>query len=219
MTRVRIPIPSSGEAGARWSRSSFCLAAALPLGASVSGPSRPRPAVRSFSLGTWELREDIQGQPVCGVAGYAKQLFRRQDCGFGRVTLSPAAAKPVKVEFIDRDGTVVDTQNVTSDATGVAEFDVIPGRHWDAGTITVRATVASPDTGSSTTTFTLNPLEVDLAPAKDVVKPGEKVDFSGTVNELDSFTCCVDNRTPVPATVKATLVDADGSSARERRSR
>jgi M6 family metalloprotease-like protein len=188
------------------------LAAALPLGAIGVGAVSAAANGQTFSLGTWELREDIQSQPVCGVAGYAKQLFRRQDCGFGRVTLSPAAAKAVKVEFIDRDGTIVDTQNVTSDATGLAEFNIVPGATWDAGTITVRATVASPDSGSSTTTFTLNPLEVDLTPAKDVVKPGEKIDFSGTVNELDSFTCCVDNRTPVPATVKATLFAPDGTA-------
>jgi immune inhibitor A len=188
------------------------VGAALPLGAAGVGAGAAAANGAAFALGSWEVREDIQGQPACGVAGYPKQLFRRQDCGFGRVTLSPAAAKPVKVEFVDRDGTVVDTQTVTSNAFGVALFDIVPGASWDAGTITVRASVAAPDTGSSTTTFTLNPLEVELSPVEDVVKPGEKIDFSGTVNELDSLSCCVDNRTPVAASVKATLVAPDGGA-------
>ena len=88
------------------------LATALPLGAIGVGAVTAAPSSATFALGAWELREDIQPQPVCGVAGYPKTLFRRQDCGFGRVTLTPAAAaKSVKVEFVNPDGTVVDTQN------------------------------------------------------------------------------------------------------------
>src|SRR4051812_27300249 len=159
------------------------LAAALPLGALGVGAVSAASSGQAFALGSWQLVEYLQPQPACTGVGYDKRLLRRQECAFGRVTLSPAAAKPVKVDLIDSTGTVVNTQTVTSDASGVAQFNVAPTQSWAPGTMTARATVAAPDTGSAQETFTLNPLEVELSAAKSVVKPGEKVDFSGTVNE------------------------------------
>jgi hypothetical protein len=104
-----------------------------------------------FVVGGWQLVEYIQGQPACTGVGYDKQLFKRSDCGFGRVFVTPAVAgKQVKVDFIDRDGTVVDTQTVTTSSSplGRAQFNIFPDQNWDPGEITVRATVAAPDTGT-----------------------------------------------------------------------
>ncbi|HEV3478354.1 MAG TPA: hypothetical protein VG144_02765, partial [Gaiellaceae bacterium] len=89
-----------------------------------------------FVVGGWSLVEFIQGQPACTGAGYEKQLFKRSDCGFGRVFITPATAgKSVKIEFIDGDGTVVDTQNVTTIANplGRAQFNILPDQNWDPG--------------------------------------------------------------------------------------
>ncbi len=188
------------------------LVAALPLGVLGVGAVSAAPTGQAFALGAWDLREDIQPQPVCGLAGYSKTLFRRQDCGFGRVTLTPVAAgKSVKVEFVNADGTVVDTQSVTTSATGVASFTIVPRASWQAGTMTVRATVAAPDTGSAQTTFVLNPLEVSVETLASDYEPGEPVGLKGTVQQLDSLTCCVDNRTPVPATVTLKLRTPEGT--------
>src|ERR671923_2591300 len=164
-----------------------------------------------YILGGWQIVEFIQGQPACTGAGYEKQLFRRQDCGFGRVFLTPATGgKAVKVEFVDRDGTVVDTQNLTSSSTGQVQFNIYPDQNWDPGEITVRATVAAPDTGTAETRFTLNPLEVTVL-NDGPYAPGDAVNATGTVTELDSTTCCVDSRTPVPAAVSAPLHAPDGT--------
>jgi hypothetical protein len=165
----------------------------------------------AFTLGGWELVEFLQPQPLCSGVGYDKRLFSRPDCGFGRVTISPAAVRPVTVQFVDGDGTVVDSQTVTSSAAGVAQFAVTPDAEWDPGTITVRASVASPDTGSAELQFVLNPLEATVSATQGTFAPGEPVTVSGLVNELDSVTCCVDNRTPVPASVTATLHRPDGA--------
>ncbi len=164
-----------------------------------------------FVVGGWQIVEYIQGQPACTGVGYPKQLLRRQDCGFGRVFLTPATVgKAVKVEFIDGDGTVVDTQNLTSTATGQVQFNILPDQNWDPGEITVRATVAAPDSGTGEARFTLNPLEVTVL-ASGTHAPGQAVNAAGTVTELDSLTCCVDNRAPVPANVTATLHGPDGA--------
>jgi immune inhibitor A len=166
-----------------------------------------------FVVGGWSLVEFIQGQPACTGVGYEKQLFKRSDCGFGRVFITPATAgKQVKVEFIDGDGTVVDTQNVTTVASplGRAQFNILPDQNWDPGEITVRATVAAPDTGSAETRFTLNPLEITVLTG-GTHAPGEAINANGTVSELDSTTCCVDSRSPVPANVSATLHAPDGT--------
>jgi immune inhibitor A len=188
------------------------FAAALPLGALGVGAVSAASSGQSYALGSWQIVEYLQPQPACTGVGYDKRLLRRQECAFGRVTLTPAAAKPVHVDLIDSTGAVVSRQDVTADSTGVAQFDVTPTNAWAPGTITARATVAAPDSGSAQETFTLNPLEVELTAAKATVKPGDKIDFSGTVNELDSFTCCVDNRTPVAAAVSAKLVAPDGTT-------
>ena len=189
------------------------LAAALPLGALGVGAVVAAPTGVTYTFASWDTREDIQPQPVCtGNVGYSKQIMRRQDCGWGRVTLSPpAAAKSVKIEFIDSDGTVVDTRTATSSASGVVAFNIVPTQSWDPGTIRIRASVAAPDSGVGETTITLNPLEIDVSAAKDSYKPGERVDVAGKVNELDSLTCCADNRTPVPASVALTLHSPTGA--------
>src|SRR5512144_2851182 len=106
------------------------LAAALPLGALGVGAVSAASSGETFALGSWQLVEYLQPQPACTGVGYDKRLLRRQECGFGRVTLTPAAAKPVKVEFVDSTGSVVDTQSVASDDTGVAQFDVTPTQSW-----------------------------------------------------------------------------------------
>jgi immune inhibitor A len=187
------------------------LGAALPLGALGVGAVAAAGSGQQYALGNWKIYEDVDAQPTCATVGYDKRMLRRQDCAFGQVTLTPAAAKPVKVDLIDSTGTVVSSQTVTANSTGVAQFDVFPAQNWAPGTVTIRATVAAPDTGSGQETFVLNPLGVDFAAAKAVVKPGEAIDFSGTVSELDSVTCCVDNTTPVPATVRVKLVKPDGT--------
>src|SRR5919109_4155781 len=166
-----------------------------------------------FIVGGWSIVEYIQGQPACTGVGYEKQLFKRADCGFGRVFITPATAgKAVKIDFIDGDGTIVDTQNVTTVASplGRAQFNIYPDQNWDPGEITVRATVAAPDTGTAETRFTLNPLEVTVL-NDGPYAPGDAVNATGTVTELDSTTCCVDSRTPVPAAVSATLHAPDGT--------
>jgi immune inhibitor A len=166
-----------------------------------------------FVVGGWSLVEYVQGQPACTGVGYEKQLFKRSDCGFGRVFITPATAgKQVKIEFIDSDGTVVDTQNVTTVASplGRAQFNIYPDQNWDPGEIRVRATVAGPDTGTGEARFTLNPLEVTVLTG-DTSAPGEAVSADGTVTQLDSTTCCLDSRTPVPANVSATLHAPDGT--------
>ena len=166
-----------------------------------------------FVLGGWSLVEYIQGQPACTGVGYEKQLFKRSDCGFGRVFVTPAiAGKQVKIEFIDGDGTIVDTQNVTTVASplGRAQFNIFPDQNWDPGEITVRATVAAPDTGTAEARFTLNPLGITILTG-GTHAPGQAVNATGTVEELDSTTCCVDTRSPVPASVTATLHGPDGA--------
>ena len=164
-----------------------------------------------FVVGGWQINEFVQGQPACTGVGYAKQLFRRQDCGFGRVFLTPAVGgKAVKVEFIDADGTVVDTQNLTSSATGQVQFNILPDENWDPGEITVQATVGGTDTGTGQARFTLNPLEVTIL-SGGTHAPGQAISATGAVAEIDSLTCCVDNRTPVPANVSATLHGPDGT--------
>ncbi|HEV3480293.1 MAG TPA: CARDB domain-containing protein, partial [Gaiellaceae bacterium] len=122
------------------------------------------------------------------------------------------AGKSVKIEFIDGDGTVVDTQNVTTIANplGRAQFNILPDQNWDPGEIKIRATVAAPDTGTGEARFTLNPLEVTVL-SGDTIAPGDPVTAEGTVTELDSTTCCLDSRTPVPANVSATLHGPDGT--------
>ena len=168
---------------------------------------------QQFTLGSWQLIEYIQPQPACTGVGYEKRVLARSDCGFGRVTVSPAAAgKTVNVDFVDGDGTVVDTQAVTTDASGVAQFDVIPDGTWDPGTITVKATVASPDTGTASIEFELNPLETTPQASAAAYAPGDPVVVTGTVEELDTVACCTERRTAVPAHVTATLADADGKA-------
>ena len=181
------------------------LLMAIPVGsAQTSGAA--------FALGSWQTFEFPQPQPGCTGVGYAKQLFSRADCGFGRVTLAPAAAnKSVTFEFVDASGDVVATQTDATDSTGMAQFNIVPDTHWDPGTITVRASVAAPDTGSGDTQLVLNPLEATVSATQGAFAPGEPVEVTGLVNELDSFTCCLDRRTPVPASVTATLHDADGT--------
>src|ERR671922_532698 len=165
-----------------------------------------------YILGGWQIVEFIQGQPACTGVGYERQLFRRQDCGFGRVFLTPATGgKAVKVEFVDGDGTVVDTQNLTSSSTGQVQFNILPDQNWDPGEITVRASVAAPDTGTAEARFTLNPLEVTLL-TSGTYAPGDAVTTNGTVSEVDSLTCCVDQREPVSANVSATLQAPDGTT-------
>jgi immune inhibitor A len=188
------------------------LAAALSLG--VFGSDVDAAATGAdFTLGGWQIVEFIQPQPACTGVGYEKTVFSRPDCGFGRVFLTPAAAgKAVRIQFVDNDGTVVNTQNVTTTATGQAQFNITPNTNWDPGEISVRAAVTTPgDTGSAETRFTLNPLEVSLAATKSTFAPGEAVSMTGIVNEFDLLTCCVDQREPVPATVQATLHAPDGS--------
>jgi immune inhibitor A len=176
-----------------------------------AGAAPAAPGGAEFIVGGWEMYEFITPQPGCTGAGYPKQLFKRSDCGFGSAFITPAAAgKQVKFEFIDQDGTVVDTQNVTTLSTGEASFDILPDQNWDPGEIKVRATLTGSDTGSSETRFTLNPLEVTV-PTVDTVAPGEAVNATGTVTQLDSTTCCLDTRTPVPANVSATLHAPDGT--------
>jgi immune inhibitor A len=191
--------------------------AAATLGAatlfSYAGAAPAASGGADFVVGGWSLVEYIQGQPFCTGVGYEKQLFKRSDCGFGRVFVTPAVAgKQVKIEFIDGDGTVVDTQNVTTVASplGRAQFNILPDQNWDPGEITVRATVAAPDTGTAETRLTLNPLGVTVL-NDGPYAPGETVNATGTVTELDSTTCCVDTRTPVPANVSATLHGPDGT--------
>ena len=195
----------------RFGRVAQLLVAVVGAGALFYGSAAPAASNGAeFTLGGWEVYEFVQGQPACTGFGYAKQLFKRADCGFGRVTLTPAVSgKRVNVEFIDRDGTVVDTQPINSLAGGVVEFDILPDQNWDPGEITIRATVAAPDSGTAQARITLNPLEVSTF-IGDPVSPGEPVNVSGTVTQLDSTTCCLDTRPPVPATISATLHAPDG---------
>ncbi|MBD0347528.1 MAG: immune inhibitor A [Thermoleophilia bacterium] len=189
------------------------LTAAVPLCLVGAGAAAPDGA--TFTFASWDIREDIQPQPICtNNVGYAKSTLRRQDCGWGRVSIVPAQAKPVKVEFIDSDGTVVDTQNVTASSAGRVAFLIVPKQHWDPGTITVRASVAAPDEGSGQATFVLNPLEIDLKATEESFAPGESVDVTGTVVEYDSLACVgcgADQRTPVPASLELTLHAPDGT--------
>ena len=185
------------------------LAAALPLG-TFGADSQAAPGGVNYTLGSWELFEFAGVQPACDGVGWPKQIFSRGDCGFGRVTLSPAAAKTVRFDFIDSTGTVVDTWTDVASAAGVAQYYVFPDQNWATGEITIRASVASPDTGTSEQRFTLNPLEVTILDGT-AVEPGQTVTANGTVTELDSTTCCLDNRKPVPANLSATLHAPDGS--------
>jgi hypothetical protein len=198
----------------RFSRVAQLLVAAVGAATLFYGSAAPAASNGAeFVVGGWQLVEYIQGQPACTGVGYDKQLFKRSDCGFGRVFVTPAVAgKQVKVDFIDRDGTVVDTQTVTTSSSplGRAQFNIFPDQNWDPGEITVRATVAAPDTGTGEARFTLNPLEVTLLSGQPSA-PGEDIEASGTVTELDSTTCCLDSRTPVPANVSATLHGPDGT--------
>src|SRR4051794_806609 len=109
------------------------LAAALPLGALGVGAVAAAGSGQQFALGNWKIYEDVDAQPTCATVGYDKRMFRRQDCGFGEVTLTPAAAKPVQVDLIDSAGSVVNTQMVTADSTGVAQFVVTPAANWAPG--------------------------------------------------------------------------------------
>ena len=169
-----------------------------------------------FVLSGWQVVEFVQGQPACTGVGYEKQPFKRSDCGFARVFVTPeVTGKTVTAEFVDSDGTVVDTQTRTTQTSlrvpqVHAQFDIFPDQNWDPGEITIRATVAQPDTGSGEARFTLNPLEVTVL-GGDTVSPGEAVNATGTVTELDSTACCLDSRTPVPADVSATLHGPDGT--------
>ena len=187
------------------------LAALLPLTIGAGAGSASTSGAE-FTLGTWLLYETLDPQPVCGTVGYPKLSFRRQECGFGRVTISPATAgKVVNVELVDGDGTIVSAQTLTTNAAGTVTFDIIPSTGWDAGPITARATLAAPDTGSGDATFVLNPLEVSANPVKSVYEAGEPITVDGIVAEFDSVACCADQRDPVPASVTATLHTSTGT--------
>jgi immune inhibitor A len=169
-----------------------------------------------FTLGGWQVVEFVQGQPACTGVGYEKQMLKRSDCGFARVFITPAVTgKTVTAQFIDSDGTVVDTQTRTTQ-TSVrvpaphAQFDILPDQDWDPGEITIRATVADPDTGSSDARFNLNPLEVTIS-SGDTYAAGDPVSANGSVRQVDVTGCCDDTGGPVPANVSATLHAPDGT--------
>ena len=201
-----------------WHKMTFWLLAALLVTGLllVSQPNASALEPNAPTASGWILVKFPQGQPLCTGVGYQGGLyFDGLDCGFGYVSVSETTStSTVTVQIIDASDTVRDTQTATYREEDVAwEFDITPDATWSPGKALIRVTVVDGQNGNfGEISIFYNQLGAAVAPTGFGYAPGDDIEVTGTIYEIDQIPPLAGTQTTaVPATFSLQTVAADGS--------
>ena len=205
------PVPSGRKV-------TFWLVAALLIAGLlyVSSPSVSANDSAVPVASGWTLLKFPQGQPACTGLGYSGAIyFDRLDCGFGYVGVSETGPdSDVTFEIIDASGAIRDTQTGLYREEEVAwQFYITPAADWVPGKVTIRVTGVDGQNGNfGESSILFNQLGATVAPTGFGYTPGDDIEVTGTVFEIDQLPpLAAPQETAVPATFSLQVVTADGT--------
>ncbi|MGN6577376.1 MAG: immune inhibitor A domain-containing protein, partial [Nocardioides sp.] len=180
----------------------------LPRSA-VAGTAEPATAANASGFLFYKFPTPQPGCTGVGLNVSDAPFFSRDDCGFAEFTLSGSATSVVAELVGEGASEPFATVDAVADsqAPGTYQVDLTPTEQWPAGRVTLR--VLADDAPAGETVLGANLLSVEFDDLDATTAPGEPIEVSGTVVELDSDgpTDTSDKGVPAAFTLQTTLPD------------